>query len=204
MIKNKLIWMLGLSIAITSCDVNNELPTIEEEGATATGATIALSAGSADFSNYVAIGASFTSGFTDGALFKEAQENSFPNILASKFAMAGGGEFTQPLMNDNIGGLLLGGTQIQETRFYFNGSGPTRLEATPTTETSTKLTGGFNNQGIPGAKSYHFVAPGYGSVAGVQAGTANPYFARFSTSEATTALTDAMRHKTLLFLLYQK
>ena len=199
MIKNKLIWMLGLSLAITSCDVNNDLPEIEDENTTSS--NIPLDAGTADFSNYVAIGASFTAGFTDGALFEEAQVNSFPNILASKFAMVGGGDFTQPLMEDNIGGLLLGGIQIQEPRFYFNGEGPTRLDATPTTEVTTKLTEGYNNQGIPGAKSFHFVAPGYGSVAGVALGLSNPYFARFSTSETTTALADALAQSPTFFTL---
>ena len=42
-----------------------------------------LTTGSADFSNYVAIGPSFTAGITDNGLFIAAQENSFPNILAS-------------------------------------------------------------------------------------------------------------------------
>jgi len=71
-----------------------------------------LTVGTADFSNYVAVGASFTSGFTDGGLFKSSQENSFPNILAQQFANAGGGVFTQPTMNDNYGGLILGGNPI--------------------------------------------------------------------------------------------
>ena len=42
-----------------------------------------LTSGDADFSNYVALGASFTAGFTDNALFIAAQENSFPNQLAA-------------------------------------------------------------------------------------------------------------------------
>ena len=66
-----------------------------------------LTAGSVDFSNYVAVGASFTAGFTDGGLFKASQENSFPNILSKEFAKVGGGSFTQPLMNDNSGGILV-------------------------------------------------------------------------------------------------
>ena len=82
MIKNKLIWMLGLSMAIISCNERNELPEIEEE----VEEIIAFDTGTADFSNYIAIGASFTAGFTDGALFEAAQEDSFPNTLASKFA----------------------------------------------------------------------------------------------------------------------
>jgi len=64
--------------------------------------------GSANFSNYVALGNSLTAGFSDAALYKVSQENSIPAILAKQFAAVGnGGPFKQPLMNDNIGGLLV-------------------------------------------------------------------------------------------------
>ena len=202
MIKNKTLWMLGLSLALISCNEDNTLPEIEEVEVTQElTENIALDSGAADFSNYVAIGASFTAGFTDGGLFEAAQINSFPNILASKFALVGGGDFNQPLMEDNIGGLLYGGTQIQEPRFYFDGSGPVRLPATPTTETTTKLTGSYNNYGIPGAKSFHLVADGYGSVAGVPMGLSNPYFARFSSGETANVLTDALTQAPTFFTL---
>lgn len=201
MIKNKYIWMLGVSIALTSCNVNSDLAEIVEAEEVN---NVNLSAGTADFSTFVAVGASFTAGFTDGALFIAGQEDSFPNTLATKFAMAGGGDFNQPLMDDNVGGLLFGGTQIQETRFFFDGSGPTRLSAlgaAPTTETTTKLTDTFHNYGIPGAKSFHIVTPGYGSVPGVLTGAANPYFSRFSSSETTTVLADALAQNPTFFTL---
>ena len=114
-----------------------------------------LTAGSADFSNYVAVGASFSAGFTDNALFKTAQKNSFPNILADQFSNVGGGAFLQPLMNDDIGGFTVNGTVASAPRLYFNGSGPAPLDAVPTTEITTHLSGSFNNYGIPGAKSFH-------------------------------------------------
>src|SRR5690606_27903609 len=119
------------------------------------------------------------SGYTDGALFLAGQKNSIPNIMAQQFALAGGGEFKQPLMGDNLGGLLLGGNVITENRLYFNGTGPVRLAGTPTTEITSDLTGPFNNMGVPGAKSFHLLAPGYGNVAGVESERANPYFVRF-------------------------
>ncbi|WP_299096015.1 G-D-S-L family lipolytic protein [Winogradskyella sp.] len=142
-----------------------------------------LTAGSADFSNFVSVGASFTAGFTDNALFIASQENSFPNIMASKFANVGGGTFTQPLMNDNFGGLAVGGTRITEPRLVFGGAGPVPLEAVVgpvTVSTDIALnnpTGPFNNLGIPGAKSFHLVAPGYGNLANFPA-AANPYAVR--------------------------
>jgi len=142
-----------------------------------------LTAGSADFSNYVAIGPSFTAGITDNGLFIAAQENSFPNILANKFANAGGGVFTQPWMNDNFGGLAAGGTRITDPRLVFGGAGPVPLEAVigPVTVSTDIIlnnpTGPFNNLGIPGAKSFHFLAPGYGNITNFPA-AANPYAVR--------------------------
>ncbi|GGG92287.1 outer membrane protein [Polaribacter pacificus] len=193
--KNKLIWLFGLTVVFASCDVNNDIETIPEVVVP----TVALEAGSADFTSYVAVGASFTAGYTDGALFKASQENSFPNILATKFAMVGGGDFKQPLMNDNIGGLLLQGNLAASPRLYFNGSGPAVLPGTPTTEITSGVTGPFNNMGIPGAKSFHIVANGYGNKAGVSFGLANPYYARMASSDATNVLADAMRANPTFF-----
>ena len=99
--KYKYISLFLLSLSIISCDVNNELEENPEEVVE----EVALNTAGLNFSSYVAVGASFTAGFTDNALFKVAQQNSFPNILASKF----GTTFNQPLMNDNIGGMLFGG-----------------------------------------------------------------------------------------------
>ena len=186
----KYIGLLLLSIGVASCDVNNELDPIEAEAVP----EVALNANGLDFSKYVAVGASFTGGFTDGALFIEAQENSFPNTLASKFALAGGGEFNQPLMADNIGGLVLGSTVVQPPRLYFNGAGPTRLAATPTTSLTARAAGSsFNNFGIPGAKSFHLTFAGYGA--------ANPYFGRMASSASASVLSDAMAQNPTFFTL---
>lgn len=156
-----------------------------------------LSAGSADFSKYIAVGASFSAGFTDNALFKASQTNSFPNILADKFKNLNGGDFMQPLMNDNIGGFVLGSTVVAAPRLYLNLSGarpaPTLLDATPTTQVTDILTGPFNNYGIPGAKSFHLGISGYGSL--------NPYFGRMASSPSATVLGDAVAQNPTFFTL---
>lgn len=190
---NKWLIML-LAGVIIGCESDDDNVIIEEE--------VVYTSGSADFSHYVAIGNSLSAGFTDGALFMAGQQNSLPNILAQQFELAGGGEFTQPLMNGNIGGLLLGGTPIQEPRLFFNGAGPQRLNSAPTTEVTNKLTGPFNNMGVTGAKSFHLLAPGYGNVAGVATGQANPYFARFASSANATVLGDAIAQQPTFFSLW--
>jgi hypothetical protein len=53
------------------------------------------SAGSADFSKFVAIGTSYTAGFQAGALFTQGQQRSVGRILAKQFECVGGGVFNQ-------------------------------------------------------------------------------------------------------------
>jgi phospholipase/lecithinase/hemolysin len=167
---------------------------------------IEYTSGSADLTTYVSLGNSVTAGVSDQALFIMGQEASFPNMLAGSFAQAGGGDFTIPFMSDDLGGLTLGGMPITPNRLILNfatGSPlPTEVEGTPTTEVTNVLTGSFNNMGVPLAKSYHLLAPGYGSVAGVAAGSANPYFARFASDPATTVLEDALAQNPTFFTLW--
>ena len=187
-----------LAIGFVSCDPEFDSPVTDEGFYTS---------GTADLSKYVSVGNSLTSGYADGALYITGQENSYPNIMAQQFSFAGGGEFTQPLMNDNVGGLLLGGNQITENRFVLavgpsGNPSPVRLVGSPTTEITNHLTGPYNNMGVPGAKSFHLVAPGYGNVAGVPGGAANPYFVRFASSESATVIGDAAAQNPTFFSLW--
>jgi len=45
------------------------------------------------------------------------------------------------------------------------------------------------------------IAPGYGNVAGVAGGLANPYFARFATSASTTVVADAVAQDPTFFFV---
>ncbi|TXE13158.1 G-D-S-L family lipolytic protein [Seonamhaeicola algicola] len=186
--KIKYIWLLVILVGFFSCD-DLESPIPEQE------VIPELTSGTADFSNYVALGASFTAGFTDNALFKASQQNSFPNMLASKFALAGGGDFTQPLMNDNFGGLAANGNRITDPRLVFNGSAPAGLETVigpVTVSTDIVLnnpTGPFNNLGVPGAKSFHLVAEGFGNLQNFPT-AANPYAIRITGGASNASILD--------------
>ncbi len=179
------IFLSSLLLVFTNCNDPEDVdldPIIEPE------AKPELTAGSVDFSNYVALGNSLTAGFTDGALFQAGQNFSIPNIISQKFSMVGGGDFIQPLTSDNFGGLATGGERIQGPRLVFGGSGPVPLESVigpVTVGTDIVLnnpSGPFNNLGVPGAKSFHLLAPGYGNLANVSLGLANPYFVRMTGS----------------------
>lgn len=207
MIKSKYIWLLLISLTITACS--------EDEDATKTPETPppALNANGIDFSSYVSIGASFTAGYTDGALFKIGQENSFPNILSKQFAKANGGEFKQPLMNDNTGAMVFTTIPVAGYRFVFNGKSPQRLNdlltekgapvPPPTTDAAVNLNSTFNNIGIPGAKSTHLLYDGYGNPSNLLQNppTANPYFIRMASTTNATILGDAMAKKPTFFTL---
>ncbi|WP_411030183.1 G-D-S-L family lipolytic protein [Spongiimicrobium sp. 3-5] len=168
--------------------------------------TVDYTAGSANFSNYVAVGNSLTAGFSDNALFVDGQTASFPNMLASNFALVGGGDFKIPFMADNLGGAFLQGEVVRTNRLilsFLSGSpSPVPVEGVGTTDIANVLSGPFNNMGVPGARSYHLVAPGYGNVDGVLPGLANPFFARFASSPGTTVLADALAQNPTFFTLW--
>lgn len=204
MIKNfKWLLFASLSISFAACSEDDTEDTAEN---------VPVSAGTADFSKYVALGDSFAAGYSDNALFKKGQENSYPSILAEQFALAGGGTFTVPYMNDNIGGLLFGGNVNPafgpriHLQGFANATTPIVLPVTgpPTTEVFSHLTGTFNNLGIPGAKSFHLITPGYGNPAGLATTppASNPYFVRFASSPSTTVLADAVAQNPTFFSLW--
>lgn len=186
--KNKKILFIALLAAgFSACE-----PEFEHELTNAD-----YTSGEADFSSYVAIGNSLTAGYMDGTVSRVGQTYSYPNLLAQQFSLAGGGTFTQPSYADdvnNLGGLLLGGNPITATRLVLDATAgaPEPITGTPTIEVSSLQTTAFHNAGVPGAKSFHLLLPGYGNVAGVATGTANPYFVRTATSASATVLGDAM------------
>ncbi|TYA70193.1 SGNH/GDSL hydrolase family protein [Seonamhaeicola marinus] len=201
----KYIFLILILIGFTACNEPEDVLkdfNIEPEGAPE---LPELTANGVDFSKYVAVGASFTAGFTDNALFKASQANSFPNLLSQKFAMIGGGEFKQPLMNDNFGGLAANGTRIAEPRLVFFNA-PTSLESVigPVTVTTDIVlnnpTGPFNNLGVPGAKSFHLLSNTYGDLAGVGV-YSNPYFVRMASSPSSSIIADAIAQNPTFFTL---
>lgn len=186
MIKNfKWLLLASLSLGIACSDDDSD----------STG-NVPVSPGSADFSKYVALGDSFAAGYSDNALFKRGQENSYPSFLAQQFALVGGGNFSVPFMVDNVGGFSMGGNQVPQfpTRLYFNGVGPVNVSGVSGTSITDQLSGTFNNLGVPGAKSFHLTAAGYGA--------ANPYFGRFDSSASASVIGDAVVQNPTFFSLW--
>jgi lysophospholipase L1-like esterase len=166
-------------------------------------------AGELDLSSYVALGDSYSAGYTDGALGYESQMQSLPLILSQQFALAGGGEFKQPLMPK---GTSVGTTVIDQAGnlngyLKLNVIGNT-LAPLPTVGDKAVFAnligneGPFNNMAVPGAKSFHLLAGEFGNPALGQ-GNYNPYYTRFASQPGiSTVITDAMRVEPTFFSLW--
>lgn len=169
----KLLYILPLA-ALVACE-----PEFED---------VDFNQGSADFSNYVAVGNSLTAGFQSNALRRNKQINSFPAILAKQMQEVGGGEFKQPLLDEGVG---IGAELNAEFGLFLEANCAGEVGPSPKPIASqgqidqfnfpSAMIGGqgYNNLGVPGAKSFHLAANGYGNPAGVLQGTANPFYARF-------------------------
>ena len=100
MIKN-IKWLLLVSLTFVACNSNDDAVVVSNSSD-----GLPLTAGTADFSKYVALGNSLTAGYSDGTLFIEGQKGSWTNVLSQQFALVGGGDFKIPYMADNVGAAL--------------------------------------------------------------------------------------------------
>jgi hypothetical protein len=185
--KIKYLCMSVLFLAITACDTDTEEPNSSEFEFTQ------VFSGDADCSSYVSMGGSITAGVTDASLFMAGQMGSYPNIMASVMSQTDtGGEFTQPYVDDNVGGINVGGEQFWGARFFFDGAGPAQVPGTPSTEATNVVPGPYSNLAFPFASAISYVAPGAGSLEGLAAGLANPWFVRAASSNDATMVGDAL------------
>ncbi len=197
MLRIKYIWAVMIITVLASCEQGKYDREIDPP--------IEVVSGEANFANYVALGNSLTAGIADGALFIASQTNAYPNLLAEKMTLTGGGEFTTPWMDDNTGGLLLAGNPIPGPfgpRLFFDGTGLSVLPGTPTTDVTNIQPGPYSNMGVPGSKSFHLLAPGYGNIGNLQLGLANPYFVRMASAPNASVLEDAMAANPTFFSLW--
>ncbi|MCT4152878.1 G-D-S-L family lipolytic protein [Elizabethkingia anophelis] len=159
--------------------------------------------GDADFSNYVSLGNSLTSGYRDNALYLDGQKESYPSIIAAQMKLAGGGEFKQPLMPNNTGGFIgIPGFSGKLELKVVDGA-LTPVPSAPGAALDNVAAGRpYNNMGVPGAKVAHLLAPVYGNPGGLTAKTANPYFVRFASSATTSVIADFISQKPTFFSLW--
>ena len=174
--------VLTVLVSMTACK-NNDVDPNASTGA-------APSKGSADFTKYVAVGNSLTSGYADGGLYRDSQLNSYPNILSGQFALVGGGAFVQPLFTEaqaaGSGYLkLIRVPSLSDPTSLITSIGQVAPGAVRGLNASggplfTQFTTANQNLGVPGIRVSDILTVGYGSTAG------NPYFERLVTDPTKT------------------
>ncbi len=150
-----------------------------------------VTTGTADFSRYIAVGNSITSGFADGGLYLAGQQVAFPNLLAGQMKLAGGGTFTSPLFSadqaNGSGYLKLSGyntdgsPMIDSVKTNLAVRNIITIPAVGTITLFTKYTGDLNNYGVPGINLRDVTNPLYGNY--------NGFFERLFTASAGTIAT---------------
>ncbi|WP_185968976.1 SGNH/GDSL hydrolase family protein [Carboxylicivirga sp. M1479] len=152
------------------------------------------SKGSADFTNFVAIGDSYTAGYTDGALGRRGQEESFSAILGKQLMYVGGTSYNQPFVQSESS---VGSMELQPgvyNGYYELNIVEGSLKPQPTIGDVAILgeqvsSPDNQNFGVPGAKLIHLGElpapyPPYAQL--------NPFYARFASSPDATVLGDAL------------
>lgn len=139
-----------------------------------------------DFSKYIAVGNSLTSGYANSGLSLKGQEQSFPNMLAQEMKKVGGGEFLQPYFpaeNYNGSGFLYlkalvnGQPELGTVTDHLAIRGQTEDKK----PLYIKYTGPINNLGVPGMRLDLAFVP--------RMGVLNPYFERLLPDNETATKT---------------
>ncbi|MCF8423553.1 MAG: hypothetical protein K9H41_04350 [Bacteroidia bacterium] len=177
------ILIIAVTISISSCKPKFDVPDSE--------------AGDINVSNYVAIGGAMTAGYSDGALYYNAQQNSYANLLAEQFKLIGGGEFKIPYVAQNSIGIgnannapsILGNrTDCQGTISL----GPVKIATQGDASVFTNIyasQGSFNNFGIPDVKVIDMDVNGY----------TNPFYQRMNSNSTSSVLSDAVAKNPTFF-----
>jgi len=168
---------------------------------------IKYSDGEANFSRVVAIGGSHLAGYGDYALYREAQSNSIPAILSTRFAFAGGGSFVQPLVNPgngigNSGNARYALTLVQDPCSAGNVilARPVAAQGDISNYTWLGNLTSFNNLSVPNTRIKDVTNQSYGDPSPF---LGNPLYARFaSTPSASTITGDALRIVPTFFIIW--
>lgn len=178
------ITIIFLTIAFISCKPKFDMPNPDK--------------GMIDPTNYVAIGGAITAGYSNGALYYDAQQNSFSNLLSGQLKLIGGGDFKIPNVSptsigvgstNNAPSILGNRTDCQGTISL----GPVKIAAQGDVSVfSTNVYAGqgpFNNYGVPDLKVIDMDVNGY----------SNPFYQRMASSVSSSILSDVVSKKPTFF-----
>lgn len=163
--------------------------------------------GDADFSRVIAIGSNHMAGYSDKALYREAQSNSIPALLATRFSLVGGGSFKQPLVNSGVGLGLNGNAKwilTSQNASCGNGTFYTPVTASDSGDVSNTTWLGnssvFNNLAVPGTRIADITSQSYGDPSPF---LGNPLYARFASNPGTSTISgDALLTVPSFFMIW--
>jgi len=154
--------------------------------------------GTIDASNYVAIGSSMTAGYANGALYYDAQSNSYVSLLAEQLKLVGGGDFKIPYVPQNSIGCgnannapsILGNrTDCQNVVSLGPVKIATQGDVSIFTNNVYNSQGPFNNLGVPDVKTIDVDVNGY----------TNPFYTRMASNASSSILSDAVAKNPTFF-----
>lgn len=163
--------------------------------------------GDADFSRVIAIGSNHMAGYSDKALYREAQTNSIAALLSERFSLVGGGAFKQPLVNPGVGLGVKGNAKcILSSQVTSCGNGtyliPVAAADSGDASNTTWLGNSsvFNNLSVPGTRMADITSQSYGDPSPF---LGNPLYARFASSPGTSTISgDALLTVPSFFMIW--
>jgi len=186
--KYTLLIFLAISmLTLNSCQPKYEMPEV--------------TAGETVPSKFVMIGGTFSSGYTDDALYFEGQQNSIGYYISQSLNNAGLSLFNQPLVSEGSVGLSTTGLSRLILGYKTDCLNITSLS--PVRETTmgdasilnTIYSGiPYNNMGIPGLRLTDLSNSSYANE--------NPYYSRMASSAGATVLSDITSVNASLFSVF--
>lgn len=148
--------------------------------------------GKLDFTKYLAVGDSYTAGYSDGGLTLASQQYSYASLLARQFALVNPeAKFTQPLLEDGAGTGFLSLVNLDENGLprtrrvkpastrgrFINAAGCNGADTTYLYPRATSTLP--QNLGVPGLRLSQIAVAGLGNEANLnRINQFNPYFER--------------------------
>ncbi len=166
---------------------------------------VEASQGDADFTSFVAIGNSLTSGYMDGALYNNGQRFSIPALLSAQFEYTGApSTFNQPDINsvNGFNTIVNTGEAPILGRFKLdpNIPGPSPTVNGDEISDFDGHASDLNNFGVPGVRVGQLITPETGDPSSP---LFNPFYARFASSPgSSTILDDAISADPTFFTLW--
>ena len=164
-------------------------------------------AGEINSFRFVTLGDDFSAGYADGALYHDAQKNSYAYILSEQFKKVSETNFVIPFVDASSVGIGSSGKSKSVLGYSSDCLGVSSLKPVPAAASGDAAVlsnnlfptyGPFGNMGVPGLKVIDAYRQGYGNTT-----NGNPFFRRMASDPAiTSVLEDAFISDPTFFSIF--